>query len=153
LILLYGLPASRLRLLTAEQIRQDDGETYLDIGGQPLLIPPRLAVLLQELAAAPRQRSKVPVALDRRWLFPGVIPGEPLSQNGFVRILRREGVVTRTARSAALIAFAAELPPPVLAELLGIAVQTAQKWAARTRPDWAAYLDARMADRRHPPRT
>jgi hypothetical protein len=153
LILLYGLPASRLRLLTAEQIRHDGGDTYLDIGSQPLFIPPRLAVLLRELAAAPRQRSKVPVARDRRWLFPGVIPGEPLSPNGFVRLLRREGVVTRTARSAALIAFAAELPPPVLAELLGLAVQTAQKWAARTRPDWAAYLDARMADRRHRTRT
>jgi hypothetical protein len=44
------------------------------------------------------------------------------------------------------IAFAAELPPPVLADLLGLTVQTAQKWASYTQPDWAAYLEVRAAD-------
>jgi hypothetical protein len=146
LVLLYGLPASRLRVLTVEHIQRDGDDTYLDFGSQPLFIPPRLAVLLNVLAASPRRLSMVPVARDRRWLFPGVVPGEPLSEPGFMQLLRRAGVSTRAARSAALIAFAAELPPSVLAELLGVTIHTAQKWAARSRPDWAAYLKARMAD-------
>ncbi len=108
-------------------------------------IPPRLAVLLQMLAAAPRQRSKVSVARDRGWLFPGGVPGEPLPEPGFKLLLQRGGVSRRAARSTALIAFAAELPPLVLAELLGLSIQTARKWAARTQPDWASYLKERSA--------
>jgi len=146
LVLLYGLPASRLRLLTVEHIQDDRGDTYLNFGSQPLFIPPRLAALLNMLAAAPRRHSNVPVTRHRRWLFPGGVPGEPLSEPGFKLLLRRAGVSPRAARFAALIAFAAELPPPVLAELLGVTIQTAQKWAARTKPDWAAYLKSRMAD-------
>jgi hypothetical protein len=153
LVLLYGLAASRLRLLAVEQVHQKDGDTFLDFGSQPLFIPPRLAALLHMLAAAPRRRSKVPVAHDRGWLFPGAVPGEPLSEPGFKLLLRRGGVRTRAARSAALIAFAAELPPSVLADLLGLTIQTAQKWAARTQPDWAAYLRSRMADGRGGKRT
>jgi len=59
---LHGLHASRLRVLTVERIQQCSDNSYLDIGSQALLIPPRLAVMLNLLAAAPRRRSKAPVA-------------------------------------------------------------------------------------------
>jgi len=147
LALLYGLTLTRIRRLTSADIqRSDNDDMYLKVGRQPLLIPPRIASLLQQLAASPRRRSLLPID-SPPWLFPGVVPGEPLSGQAIGDLLQRHvGVRSHAARQAALIAFAAELPPPVLADLLGLTVQTAQKWASYTQPDWAAYLAARAAD-------
>ena len=43
LILLFGLPASRLGLITAEHIQRRGGDTYLNIGRRPPLMPTRLS--------------------------------------------------------------------------------------------------------------
>jgi len=147
LALLYGLTLARIRRLTSADIqRSANDDMYLKVGRQPLLIPPRIASLLQQLSVSPRRRSLLPID-GPPWLFPGVVPGEPLSSQAIGDLLQRHvGVRSHAARQAALIAFAAELPPPVLADLLGLTVQTAQKWASYTQPDWAAYLAARAAD-------
>jgi hypothetical protein len=63
-------------------------------------------------------------------------------------LLRQHGINTHAGRNAALIALASELPVPVLADLLGVHIHTAQKWAAHVQRDWATYLDARSADHR-----
>ena len=146
LTLLYGLTLTQIRRLTSADIRTTDGDMYLKVGRQPLFIPPRIATLFQRLATSPRRRSLLPID-GPGWLFPGVVPGEPLSGQAIGDLLQRHvGVCSRATRQAALIAFAAELPSPVLAELLGVTVQTAQKWASFSQPDWAAYLVARTAD-------
>jgi hypothetical protein len=43
LILLFGLPASRLGLITAEHIQRRGGDTSLNIGRRPPLMPTRLS--------------------------------------------------------------------------------------------------------------
>ncbi len=145
LALLYGLPLTRLRHLRSADIVSADNHTSLKVGRTPLFIPPRIASLLQELIASPRRRSLLPID-GPGWLFPGLVPGEPLSDQALGDLLQRHvGISSRATRQAALIAFAAELPPPVLAELLGLTVQTAQRWSSYTQPDWAAYLAARTA--------
>ncbi|MDH6120448.1 hypothetical protein [Kitasatospora sp. GAS204B] len=65
------------------------------------------------------------------WLFPGVVPGRPLSRKAFNDRLARQGIHTRAARTAALIALATELPAPVLADLLDIHIHTALRPATR----------------------
>jgi hypothetical protein len=143
LTLLYGLTLAQIRRVTPADIRTTDDQTYLKVGRRPLFIPPRIAALLQQLTASPRRRSLLPID-GAGWLFPGNVPGEPLSGQAMGDLLQRHvGVNSRATRQAALIAFAAELPPPVLADLLGLTVQTAQRWASYTQPDWAAYLEAR----------
>ena len=52
-------------------------------------------------------------------------------------------IQARTARSAALINLAADLPAAVLADLLGLHINTAVRWVKRARRDWADYLAAR----------
>lgn len=146
LALLYGLTLARIRRLTFADIHTTGDETYLKVGRQPLFIPPRIGTLLHQLAASPRRRSLLPID-GPRWLFPGIVPGEPLSGQAMGDLLQRHvGVSSRATRQAALIAFASALPPPVLADLLGLTVQTAQRWASYTQPDWAAYLEVRTAD-------
>ncbi|MFE7834930.1 hypothetical protein ACFU53_02305 [Streptomyces sp. NPDC057474] len=146
LTLLYGMPASSVRLLETNDIRHDDEGTRLNFGRQPLFIPPRPAALMIELAAQSRQPVPTTVGPPARpWLFPGTLPGQPLSTAGYSLLMRRHGFHTIPARSAALIALADQLPSPVLAELLNIHVHTARKWAAYTQPDWAAYLAERAS--------
>lgn len=62
--------------------------------------------------------------------------------------LRRHGLPsTSSARAAALISLAAELPAAVIADLLGISIQTAERWADHARYDWSQYLAARTESR------
>ncbi|MHA5054183.1 hypothetical protein [Streptomyces sp. SD15] len=147
LTLLYGMPARTVRLLTADDVRHDSDGTFLDLGRRPLFVPPRPAALVAELADC----ACLPAAAEagpppRAWLFPGTVPGQPLSTAGYSLLMRRYGFHTVPARSAALIALAGQLPVPVLAELLNIHVHTARKWASYSQPDWAAYLAQRAAD-------
>lgn len=149
LVLLYGIPGERLRHLTTDQIHGTSDTMFLQLGNARLWIAPRLAELLHQLAKAPRQRSKLSRRLANQipWLFPGVLPGHPLSRKAFNDQLARHGIQARPARTAALIALAAELPPPVLAELLDLHIHTALKWAHHAQRDWSAYLTARITDR------
>ncbi|MEO3798020.1 hypothetical protein ABGB14_48155 [Nonomuraea sp. B10E15] len=144
LLLLFGLPISRIRLLRAEHLQDRDDGTYLDIGRHPLLIPPRLAVLLRELAATPVNRSNMAVSVT--WLFPGLVPGQPASSSAFGRKICEHGIEARPARNAALIALVEDVPAPVMADILGLHISTAVRWADIAKRDWSAYLAARAED-------
>ncbi|MFI6111358.1 hypothetical protein [Kitasatospora sp. NPDC051164] len=131
------------------------GKTFLKLGQARLWIPPRLAELLHQLADAPRQRSALTRTLTDQtpWLFPGVVPGQPLSRKASNDQLVHQGVHTRAARTAALIALATDLPAPVLADLLDVHIHTALKWARHAQRDWTTYLTARaggLADTAEP---
>ncbi len=60
--------------------------------------------------------------------------------------LNRHGINARPARNGALAALASDLPAAVLADFLGIHVNTAVRWVTNARQDWTAYLAARDAD-------
>ena len=81
-----------------------------------------------------------------RWLFPGRIPGQPLDLHSLNNQLNRHGISARPARNGALAALASDLPAAVLADFLGIHVNTAVRWVNYVRQDWTAYLAARDAD-------
>jgi len=55
------------------------------------------------------------------------------------------GLGTRAARAAAFVALAADLPAPVLADLLDVHIHTALKWARHAQRDWTTYITARAA--------
>ena len=130
LVLLFGLPVSRIRHLTIDQLDIGETRTLLRTGRHPLVLPPKLGVLLQRLADTPHTRARLAGAPDSpRWLFPGLTPGRPTSQNGFAVKLRTIDLDARPARNAALIALAGTLPTPVLADVLGLSTTTAERWA------------------------
>jgi hypothetical protein len=145
LVLLYGLPVSRISDLAVTDLRRHGDRTSLAIGGHDLPLPPAVAALLHTQADTARRVSP----LDRtsaegtRWLFPGGFPGRP-ARDALYRGLRRHlPVHLRQARSAALINLAATIPAAVLADLLDISIHTANTWAEHARHDWASYLAAR----------
>jgi hypothetical protein len=144
LLLLYGHPISRTVQLKATQLSQANGNTYLAFGQHPVLLPPVLAQLIHDLHA-----TATPTAVlggrgsPTNWLFPGQVPGRHMSVNGLVRQLNHHDIQARISRSAALINLAADLPAAVLADLLGMHINTAVRWAHRATRDWASYLAAR----------
>jgi hypothetical protein len=84
LTLLFGLPTERIRHLTADQLSRQGIHTYLTAGRRPALLPPRLANLLQDLATKPEPQRRVSVHADRlaaQWLFPGLVPGQPIANH------------------------------------------------------------------------
>jgi len=147
LVLLFGLQLQRIRHLTAGQITEKDGNAYLTAGRHPVLLPPRLGSILRELAAQPPPRLMISHGSDApRWLFPGHVPGQPLDLHSLIHQLNRHGISARPARNGALAALASDLPAAVLADFLGIHVNTAVRWVTYARKDWTAYLAARDAD-------
>jgi hypothetical protein len=62
------------------------------------------------------------------------------------RRLLKHGIEARSTRNPALLALAAELPAPILANLLGMHVSTASRLAAYAKRDWNAHLAARVKE-------
>jgi hypothetical protein len=151
LILLFGLQAQRIRHLTADHLMQQDDSTYLSVGKHPILLPPRLGALLRQLAAQPPARLMISHGPRApRWLFPGRVPGQPIDNHSLTNRLNRHGISARPARNGALAALATDLPAAILADLLGLHVNTAVRWVTHARRDWTDYLAARVADTGNP---
>jgi hypothetical protein len=64
------------------------------------------------------------------------------------------GIQPSHARKAAMFQLAAEIPAPVLAELLGLSPTTASRWASLAARDWSHYTamrrNARDIHQAHP---
>ena len=151
LVLLYGHPVSRIVAMRTHHVDHDDDGVYLMIGQHRLMIgqhrallPPALGTLMIQLRdSAPPASIFGASASAADWLFPGLVPGQHIADNYLVRLLNGVGIRTRTARNSALISLAADLPAPVLADLLGLHINTAVRWVRRSKRDWATYLEAR----------
>jgi hypothetical protein len=148
IVLLYGTTLFRVTNLTVAHMTRRTEHTYLTIGAQPALLPPRLAQLLERLPDTRQSRSRLTkVQPGPQWLFPGLKPGLPVHRSHFERKLLRHGISTRKAHNSALISLAAELPSPVLADLFGLHISTAVRWAELAQRDWADYVAQRAVDR------
>jgi hypothetical protein len=72
------------------------------------------------------------------WLFPGGLPGKPITAARLGSRLRALGVGAQTGRRAALLDLAGQLPAAVLADLVGLAPAIAVKWMRQAGGDWSS---------------
>ncbi|MGW3956160.1 transposase [Streptomyces sp. NPDC004752] len=84
----------------------------------------------------------------RRYLLPGQSPGRPRNLLGLADTLRHHGLSARAARNTAMMDALVDLPPMVIADLLGIHPKTAERWATLAGGNWSDYLAARRDTRR-----
>ena len=78
-----------------------------------------------------------------RWLFPGGLPGKPITASQLGERLRALGIYAMPGRRAALTDLAAQLPAAVLSDLLHLSAGTAEsRWTHDAEHTWAAYAAA-----------
>ncbi|MBT2510490.1 hypothetical protein J7I98_32515 [Streptomyces sp. ISL-98] len=78
----------------------------------------------------------------RARLFPGRLPGQPISARRIRERLRDPGI-TRASRVSALDELLRDIPAPVLADLIGCNPAFAAERASGLATDWATYAALR----------
>ncbi|MEV2215013.1 hypothetical protein AB0H86_26835 [Streptomyces sp. NPDC050997] len=142
LVRLYALPVTRIVELTDDHLRHDQRHTYLTVNHHPFVLPPKLARLIDDqLQHSPRHSNPA----GCRYLLPGHSPGRPRNPLGLADTLRHHGLPARAARNTAMMEALVDLPPMVIADLLGIHPKTAERWATLAGGNWSDYLAARRA--------
>ena len=140
LVLLFGQSASKIVLLTADDVERATGAVTLKLGTNPVELPSPMDQLALQLLTDRRTHMQLGRVDDHTWLFPGGLPGTHLSAARLSRRLNRIGVNCRLGRNATMLEFAAELPSALVSKLLGVEVKTATRWT-----DHAGGVNARYA--------
>ncbi|MQY39802.1 hypothetical protein SRB17_78300 [Streptomyces sp. RB17] len=112
----------------------------------PVTVPPPLDQLLIHLAEDRDGALALGRSTDHSWLLPGTRPGRPRSPRQLRTRLASYGLLSRLGRNSALIDLAAQMPPAVLSEVLGVSIGAATGWAAAAgdpRAQYAADLSRR----------
>lgn len=121
LIRLYALPLTRIVELTTDHLHHDADHTYLTITRHPVVLPPKLARLIDDHLEEGSRHSNEATS----YLLPGRAPGRPRNPAGLSDKLKRYGLPARAARNTAMMQALADLPPVVLSDLIGIQPRTA----------------------------
>lgn len=130
--------------LTVADLHQVSGETYLQLGDFTALLPPPAAAVFHTLSVKANTKETFQQPDNTaQYLFPGRFPGRPAAAKVISRKLRAHGIATLPSRNAARAGWARDIPSPIAADLLGIDISTATKWASRTRRDWTDYIAER----------
>ena len=138
LLLLYAQPLVKIASLQTTDIVIAPDELRLALGNEPVPVPAPFADLLNEhLTHRPNLRTTAGTASD--WLFPGYRPGTHLHPNTLMDRIRSLGVDLLGARNAALRALVTEVPPPLVAEMLGYIYQVAHRHAELAANPYARY--------------
>lgn len=139
-VLLYAQPLSRVAAMTLDTVTHTDGRVSVHFGAQPVIVPEPLATHVVALVATGRSHHiGIGSAASSPWLFPGHLPGRPITAGRLGQRLGAHRIDARAARRSAQQHLAAEVPAVVLAEMLGVAIGTAVDWVHAAGGDWAGY--------------
>jgi hypothetical protein len=138
IVVLFAQPVTKIASLTVEDVAINDETVAIRLGETAITLSRPLADHLRELIAGRRGRAAAELPTPR-WLFPGSSPGRPIGAQSLSRRLKRIGVECQARRLAALVDIAGQVPAPVLADLLGISILTATKWAEIAGRPWGDY--------------
>jgi integrase len=149
LLLLYGQQLSRIAALTTSQITSRDGTVLVRLGRHDAPVPEPLGVILTELIRTGRTHAGTGAPASTPWLFPGGLPGRPITASRLGQRLNRLGIYAMAGRRATLTDLAARMPAAVLADLLHLAPGTAVRWTREAGADWNRYAADLARTRNH----
>jgi hypothetical protein len=134
-LLLYGRPITHIAAMKTTAIAADpEGRTTLRLGRGEIPLPEPLGAIALEL-----RNQRVDQVGGEGWLFGGRYAGTHITADTLLRRLKRRGIERSSeGRHGALLALAARLPAPILAERIGIHQARAAQW---TRLAGAIYAD------------
>ena len=144
-LLLYGKPATRIAALRTTDVHTGHhGEIALRLGRGEIPLPEPLATIAQALRSRELKRAGA-----EGWLLPGRHAGQHISADTLLRRLKRFGIDRSVeGRHAALLALAARLPAPILAERIGIHQSRAAAWVRMAGETYSGYVAIRTRDER-----
>jgi integrase len=151
LLLLFGQHLSRIAAMTTDQIITRDGPVLVRFGQHEVPVPDSLARILTDLIAAGRSHTGTGSPIISPWLFPGGMPGQPITPSRLGERLRALGIRAMPGRRAALIDLAAQLPAAILADSLNLSPGTAVRWMHQAGADWNRYAADIARSRDHQP--
>jgi hypothetical protein len=136
--------------MTVEQVTRTDTGVSVAFGSQAITVPDPLAGFITDLTTTGRAHHiGIGSTISTGWLFPGHLPGRPITALRLGQRLGRFGIDARAARRAAQTQLAAQVPAVVLAEMLGVSVRTAVDWVHAAGGDWANYAATTAANSQH----
>jgi hypothetical protein len=146
-VLLYAQPLSRVATMTLDTVTTTEADVLVRFGTQAVTVPEPLATHLRTLTTTGRTHHiGIGSTASSTWLFPGHLPGRPITANRLGQRLGAHGINARAARRAAQQHLAAQVPAVVLAEMLGVAIGTAVHWVHAAGGDWANYAAITATD-------
>ncbi|WP_068272056.1 hypothetical protein [Aldersonia kunmingensis] len=151
LLLLYAQPLTKIAALQTTDIIDTPSGLRLALGKEPVPLPAPFAELVEEhLTHRPNLRTSA--GTTSAWLCPGYRPGTHLHPNTLMDRLRSLGVDLLGARNTAIRALVTEVPPPLVAEMLGYSYAVAHRHAAIAADPYARYAATRrQSDDKSPP--
>ena len=152
LVLLFGQNMTRIAALTTSQVTRRGDGIYIQLGQHEIPVPGTLGSLLLTLIADGKPNTGTGSPAVSQWLFPGLLPGQPITPARLAGRLRALGIPVQAGRRAALTGLAAQLPAAVLADALGLQPGTAVRWMHDAGADWNHYAADLARTRNHQPR-
>lgn len=143
-VLLFAQPLARVCQMKADQISTNGEKVTVTFDRVPLELPSLLDHLVIQHLDERGQASYA--ATPDQWLFPGGIPGRHLTTENIRAQLVERGIRSGQTRKTAMFQLAAEIPTPLLADLLGLGQTTAVRWATLASRDWSQYTALRHAN-------
>jgi hypothetical protein len=143
LVVIYAQPLYRITQLRLTDVVVREDEVALQFGTTAIQMPQPLASYTRELVEQRPIVRKLQLGEVSPWLFPGADPGRPITESGLGDRLQRLGIRPVKHRVAALADLAAQMPPAVVADLLGISPHTANVWARLAGRPWSDYVELR----------
>lgn len=140
LVLLYAQPLVRIAALktTAIDVADNDVRIILGAGAAPVPVP-FAQMLIAHLHNRTNLRTSAAMA-SNPWLFPGRNAGKHLDPQTIQVTLHNRGISVLGARNSALQNLVAEIPPPVVANLLGYSHTCTQYHAQHAAQTWSRYV-------------
>ena len=137
--------------LRRTEITTRDGQVLVRFGQHEVPVPDSLGQILTDLIRAGRSHTGTGSPIASPWLFPGGMPGQPITPSRLGERLRALGIRAMPGRRAALIDLAAQLPAAVLADCLNLSPGTAVRWMHQAGADWNRYAADIARSRDHQP--
>lgn len=129
LVVVYGIRVHRIAALRRDAFRIANGTAAIILGTVELTLPAAATPWVEEVLREVPIRSRVGGSgRDDTWLFPGYRHGDHMLPSSLTVQLRDLGVSPARAHQAATAAIITQVPPSVVARLLGVSISTAAEW-------------------------
>lgn len=122
----------------------DDGSIRIAFGRTPLTLPGPVAVLLRRHLEDLGARRPY-VGGGPEWLFPGASPHHHISEASVALHLVPHRIRAREIQQARIDYLVQQVPASIVADTLGININTAIRHAARVNSTWGSYPELRAA--------